>query len=137
MIRRPPRSTRPDTLFPYTTLFRSLRADRDGAETGTADLVQTQGGDVLRNAGVHRGLARGVLALRGGQHLAQNDFGDVLRLDARLFERGLDRDPAQLMCRGGGEGAEEGADGGALGGGDDDFGHWTSLPGEKCCSATS
>src|SRR3546814_16579313 len=24
IIRRPPRSTRPDTLFPYTTLFRSL-----------------------------------------------------------------------------------------------------------------
>src|SRR3546814_9730881 len=33
MIRRPPRSTRTDTLFPYTTLFRSragpLRADGD------------------------------------------------------------------------------------------------------------
>src|SRR3546814_1272099 len=28
MIRRPPRSTRTDTLFPYTTLFRS-RADLD------------------------------------------------------------------------------------------------------------
>src|SRR3546814_8657816 len=28
MIRRPPRSTRTDTLFPYTTLFRSL-AQRD------------------------------------------------------------------------------------------------------------
>src|SRR3546814_15155675 len=27
MIRRPPRSTRTDTLFPYTTLFRSDRAD--------------------------------------------------------------------------------------------------------------
>src|SRR3546814_6639372 len=26
MIRRPPRSTRPDTLFPYTTLFRSNNA---------------------------------------------------------------------------------------------------------------
>src|SRR3546814_9882702 len=26
MIRRPPRSTRTDTLFPYTTLFRSLCA---------------------------------------------------------------------------------------------------------------
>src|SRR3546814_7674120 len=25
MIRRPPRATRTDTLFPYTTLFRSLR----------------------------------------------------------------------------------------------------------------
>src|SRR3546814_3628414 len=28
MIRRPPRSTRTDTLFPYTTLFRSLFLDR-------------------------------------------------------------------------------------------------------------
>src|SRR3546814_9317980 len=27
MIRRPPRSTRTDTLFPYTTLFRSQNAD--------------------------------------------------------------------------------------------------------------
>src|SRR3546814_9713325 len=31
MIRRPPRSTRTDTLFPYTTLFRSPdRRSRDG-----------------------------------------------------------------------------------------------------------
>src|SRR3546814_4993984 len=29
MIRRPPRSTRTDTLFPYTTLFRSLGAQID------------------------------------------------------------------------------------------------------------
>src|SRR3546814_2849394 len=29
MLRRPPRSTRTDTLFPYTTLFRSLE-DRRG-----------------------------------------------------------------------------------------------------------
>src|SRR3546814_11185124 len=28
MIRRPPRSTRTDTLFPYTTLFRSIRPTR-------------------------------------------------------------------------------------------------------------
>src|SRR3546814_17422296 len=27
MIRRPPRSTRTDTLFPYTTLFRSVRTE--------------------------------------------------------------------------------------------------------------
>src|SRR3546814_2539224 len=31
MIRRPPRSTRTDTLFPYTTLFRSLRRFGDFA----------------------------------------------------------------------------------------------------------
>src|SRR3546814_11371984 len=29
MILRPPRSTRPDTLVPYTTLFRSGQAARD------------------------------------------------------------------------------------------------------------
>src|SRR3546814_8076104 len=29
MIRRPPRSTLTDTLFPYTTLFRSLRTVQD------------------------------------------------------------------------------------------------------------
>src|SRR3546814_2839971 len=31
MIRRPPRSTRTDTLFPYTTLFRSLRREYGAA----------------------------------------------------------------------------------------------------------
>src|SRR3546814_8574489 len=31
MIRRPPRSTRTDTLFPYTTLFRSLARETVGA----------------------------------------------------------------------------------------------------------
>src|SRR3546814_12845961 len=30
MIRRPPRSTRTDTLFPYTTLFRSFLAGQTG-----------------------------------------------------------------------------------------------------------
>src|SRR3546814_13229581 len=29
MLRRPPRSTRTDTLFPYTTLFRSSRCNHD------------------------------------------------------------------------------------------------------------
>src|SRR3546814_2525593 len=29
MIRRPPRSTRTDTLFPYTTLFRAEHVDHD------------------------------------------------------------------------------------------------------------
>src|SRR3546814_9201843 len=41
MIRRPPRSTRTDTLFPYTALFRSLGRDR--AVTG-----RVEGGIVQR-----------------------------------------------------------------------------------------
>src|SRR3546814_7147556 len=42
MIRRPPRSTRTDTLFPYTTLFRSIR------NTLTIERVMKNG--VLRDA---------------------------------------------------------------------------------------
>src|SRR3546814_7430386 len=35
MIRRPPRSTRTDTLFPYTTLFRSALSEEDLAASET------------------------------------------------------------------------------------------------------
>src|SRR3546814_2426408 len=34
MIRRPPRSTRTDTLFPYTTLFRSVAPRQRDSEDG-------------------------------------------------------------------------------------------------------
>src|SRR3546814_18129690 len=33
MKRRPPRSTRTDTLFPYTTLFRSVKFETEGGVT--------------------------------------------------------------------------------------------------------
>src|SRR3546814_16257190 len=56
MIRRPPRSTRTDTLFPYTTLFRShpahavIVADHDlvaliGIRGGSGELLLERGGD--------------------------------------------------------------------------------------------
>src|SRR3546814_21190962 len=41
MIRRPPRSTRTDTLFPYTTLFRSLTYF-------VFDLLEVDGEDLTR-----------------------------------------------------------------------------------------
>src|SRR3546814_5778852 len=49
MIRRPPRSTRTDTLFPYTTLFRSLVSDqasscRLSAAAARDDVFDAQGG---------------------------------------------------------------------------------------------
>src|SRR3546814_19169185 len=34
MIRRPPRSTRTDTLFPYTTLFRSRKRGAEAHQCG-------------------------------------------------------------------------------------------------------
>src|SRR3546814_7602136 len=45
MIRRPPRSTRTDTLFPFTTLFRSeelLRLRAHGIRTRLARIVKTR-----------------------------------------------------------------------------------------------
>src|SRR3546814_7775738 len=41
MIRRPPRSTRTDTLFPYTTLFRSLLLVTAGEGDGNRDRWKT------------------------------------------------------------------------------------------------
>src|SRR3546814_12884364 len=38
MIRRPPRSTRTDTLFPYTTLFRSR--ERHESERGAGRIIR-------------------------------------------------------------------------------------------------
>src|SRR3546814_15180447 len=72
MIRRPPRSTRTDTLFPYTTLFRSgLR----------------QPGRVVR---LHHHAAHGRLAVGGGEafagHLAHEpgDGGAFLHAADRI-----------------------------------------------------
>src|SRR3546814_7227910 len=77
MIRRPPRSTRTDTLFPYTTLFRSVVCDeppqasersshevlcrtgrffgRDGDLRGRRDRTHSAGGERgERAAGIDR-----------------------------------------------------------------------------------
>src|SRR3546814_1334178 len=55
MIRRPPRSTRTDTLLPYTTLFRSNgflhRDDDDVADAGGLALRAAQHLDALHAAG--------------------------------------------------------------------------------------
>src|SRR3546814_9063627 len=39
MIRRPPRSTRTDTLFPYTTLFRSADGNFNGVQILTLNIL--------------------------------------------------------------------------------------------------
>src|SRR3546814_8021112 len=60
MIRRPPRSTRTDTLFPYTTLFRSnavsFRPPLQTTHVKNAVLVQDRGhigfGNVISEAGI-------------------------------------------------------------------------------------
>src|SRR3546814_16117727 len=56
MIRRPPRSTRTDTLFPYTTLFRSAE-DQEFCRAGLSSLLKRKLG------------FRSVLEVRSKKHL--------------------------------------------------------------------
>src|SRR3546814_7107286 len=60
MIRRPPRSTRTDTLFPYTTLFRSEAADGEQALHRLLLLLEEMRLDRLRglDGALHRGARR-------------------------------------------------------------------------------
>src|SRR3546814_8635640 len=50
MIRRPPRSTRTDTLFPYTTLFRSVGGG--GIESAARDARYRAFNELAAQAGV-------------------------------------------------------------------------------------
>src|SRR5881397_191985 len=58
MIRRPPRSTRLNTLFPYTTLFRSDRRPLDAAAAARPGRL-ADGRDRVAGAAVHPAAAPG------------------------------------------------------------------------------
>src|SRR3546814_3808145 len=70
MIRRPPRSTRTDTLFPYTTLFRSVGTYPRGRIRTVS--VDAGGSDPRRQGGGRRrgAAARGAVA---GHHRRRAD----------------------------------------------------------------
>src|SRR3546814_19013266 len=94
MIRRPPRATRTDTLFPYTTLFRSFRIaevvagegpdDAGEDRLGAAEVLQRLDQRVARTRGTRIGLGDVGLAAAAAfqtrklrvQHLAV--VGDVV-----------------------------------------------------------
>src|SRR3546814_7749698 len=73
MIRRPPRSTRTDTLFPYTTLFRSTRR---AAEQGEARAQSNLGLFYMKGEGVSRDPAEAARWWRAAadQGLSQAQF---------------------------------------------------------------
>src|SRR3546814_15290820 len=70
MIRRPPRSTRTDTLFPYTTLFRSRRRTRFVMTSVPMTIVR--GGSGRRLAAALKGGIVVIGAARRDEH-AQGD----------------------------------------------------------------
>src|SRR3546814_19702807 len=94
MIRRPPRSTRTDTLFPYTTLFRSeLRfGDRRFGAAGEGGRDHPTGIAVAIIAFRHIHFGFGNAAVIARLALTQNPFGyghvaSPERFEIRLRDR--------------------------------------------------
>src|SRR3546814_19189723 len=76
MIRRPPRSTRTDTLLPYTTLFRSDRPHRGIGHGGLQRLRDLR----RRSAGLGEGALEQVVECGIARHLADEGAEAVAAL---------------------------------------------------------
>src|SRR3546814_1346643 len=81
MIRRPPRSTRTDTLFPYTTLFRSLglrqQVDLD------AHARQHAGHRLADFLVVHVAVVRAIEKIRSEEHTSE--LQSLMRISYAVF----------------------------------------------------
>src|SRR3546814_5108864 len=88
MIRRPPRSTRPDTLFPYTTLFRS-HGDRTGRRSRLGEHFVERplgaGEDCLRGGHVERALAANVRRLDERSEEHTSELQSLIRISYAVF----------------------------------------------------
>src|SRR3546814_15509062 len=82
MIRRPPRSTRTDTLLPYTTLFRSACIVVN-VQPGSHRLIQTTRGSVTT-----RVFGR-ILQQEVAHRRAQREQIERLQFSRRLAQRGV------------------------------------------------
>src|SRR3546814_3741010 len=83
MIRRPPRSTRTDTLFPYTTLFRSVAAPvaaqhRAGRHEDRRDVHAGRAHDQRR-----RGLVAAAHEHRSEEHTSE--LQSLMRISYAVF----------------------------------------------------
>src|SRR3546814_15584677 len=89
MIRRPPRATRTDTLFPYTTLFRSRR---HRAATAAGRRLAGEQAGVQAAAGGH---ARAV-TIAAERRADRTDEADLAGAVVEAVARGQDRKSTRL-----------------------------------------
>src|SRR3546814_13248501 len=81
MIRRPPRSTRTDTLFPYTTLFRSAAS----AACGLREFVNAGSEEYPLHAGyaARNGISAAACARRSEEHTSE--LQSLMRISYAVF----------------------------------------------------
>src|SRR3546814_1215352 len=87
MIRRPPRSTLTDTLFPYTTLFRSARAEIEEAQRPLARQAFHRRLDQRFGIGPGNQHIRGDMKRDRPEIARAGDIGDRLTGEAAREER--------------------------------------------------
>src|SRR3546814_3400425 len=89
MIRRPPRSTRADTLFPYTTLFRSkdavdsCRSVQWGQQSVGFSHVQRAAINIDGHVGADRVRPHRLLARRSEEHTSE--LQSLMRISYAVF----------------------------------------------------
>src|SRR3546814_2656368 len=91
MIRRPPRSTRTDTLFPYTTLFRSLlrplahfHGTLEHRDVGTAvPAAHREDGTDVQHIGAARAHDEGTPSMRSEEHTSE--LQSLMRISYAVF----------------------------------------------------
>src|SRR3546814_1102283 len=81
MIRRPPRSTRTDTLFPYTTLFRSVKRPTLASSSGASTSSSRQNGAGFRRK-IANTRATAVIA-RSEEHTSE--LQSLMRISYAVF----------------------------------------------------
>src|SRR3546814_17698725 len=93
MIRQPPRSTRTDTLFPYTTLFRSKPYyDRTGRFRGYRGVAEDESAEVearRRAEAAEEPLSDAIESISGGVGLF-DDEDPLVPCHATYRRRGVD-----------------------------------------------
>src|SRR3546814_1067557 len=83
MIRRPPRSTRTDTLFPYTTLFRSAIVEYSGTDIVYSNLFTGVHGNYLRASIEAAGFDPDHLPQRSEEHTSE--LQSLMRISYAVF----------------------------------------------------
>src|SRR3546814_3850703 len=90
MLRHPPRSTRTDTLFPYTTLFRSALSQTQATIATGSDSARLDAEILLSHV---LGLTRTQLRMRGREQLCDADANRL----AGLSQRRAGREPIAYL----------------------------------------
>src|SRR3546814_13141153 len=102
MMRRPPRSIRTDTLFPYTTLFRSVENMLVGEGRGFEIAQGRVGPGRIHHCMRTIGLAEDILKKMVERLLSRTDFGKRLAehtiWEQRIAEARTSLEMTRLLC---------------------------------------